>query len=92
MVLNTRRSDCGILPTPRRFEAGLSMSREQAEKLVDAIFKDLRDRRFLKWMFNEDGADAGPILMDSNGQDLMPLDVDVQNEIREAWITLAMST
>lgn len=68
------------------------MSREQAEKLVDAIFEDLRDRRFLKWMFNEHGEKAGPILHNLHGEPLMPLDLDVQAEIREAWITLAMST
>jgi hypothetical protein len=68
------------------------MSREQAEKLVDAIFEDLRDRRFLKWLFNEDGERAGPILKSTNGEDLMPLDVEVQDEIREAWIKLAMTS
>lgn len=66
------------------------MTREQAEKLVDAIFADLRDRRFLKWLFNKDGDRAGPILHDSHGEPLMPLDVDVQNEIREDWIKLVM--
>lgn len=68
------------------------MTRDAAEKLVDAIFADLRDRRFLKWLFNRDGEGSGPILHDNRGQPLMPLDLAVQNEIREAWIKLAMAT
>lgn len=67
------------------------MTRAEAEKLVDAVFADLRDRRFLKWMFNRDGEGSGPILHDSHGEPLMPLALDVQNEIREAWISLAMA-
>ena len=66
------------------------MTREEAERLVDAIFDDLRDRRLLKWLFNPTGKDAGPILHDMHGEALMPLDVDVQDEIRQDWIKLAM--
>lgn len=66
------------------------MTREQAEKLVDEIFADLRDRRFLKWLFNRDGHDSGPIMHNRRGEPLMPLDLEVQKEIREAWIALAM--
>lgn len=66
------------------------MERARAEKLVDAIFRDLRDRRFLKLLFCEDGRDMGAILHDRHGEPLMPLDLDAQNAIREGWIKLAM--
>lgn len=66
------------------------MTREEAEAAVDAIFEDLRDRRFLKWLFCEDPESAGPILHERNGDALMPLNSDVQNEIREAWIGILM--
>lgn len=68
------------------------MTRTEAEKLVDAIFDDLRDRRFLKWLFDKDGERGSPILHNMHGEPLMPLAVDVQSEIREDWIKLAMST
>lgn len=66
------------------------MTREQAGAKVDAIFDDLRDRRFLKWLFSEDPEDAGPILHMRDGSPLMALDREVQDEIREAWIGLMM--
>lgn len=69
----------------------MSITREQAEAVVDAIFEDLRDRRFLKWLFCEEPENAGPILYDSHGYPLMPLDSEVQNEIREAWIAIVMA-
>lgn len=66
------------------------MSREQVEACVDAIFEDLRDRRFLKWLFAEDPANMGPILHERDGTPLLPLDEEVQNEIREAWVKIIM--
>lgn len=66
------------------------MTREQAEASVDAIFADLRDRRFLKWMFDEDAGPDDVILRDKYGEPLRPLALDVQAEIREAWISILM--
>lgn len=64
------------------------MTRDQAERCVDALFADLRGRRFLKWLFCEHPERAGPILHDDNGEPLMPLDSKVQAEIRQAWVDL----
>lgn len=63
------------------------MSREAAERAVDAIFEDLRDRRFLKWLFDANPERCGPIAPGIN-----VLDREVQNEIRETWIGILMKT
>jgi len=55
------------------------------EEAVEAVFEDLRDRKFLKWLFCEDPDRAGPIMIDRHGKPLMPLDSDVQDEIRREW-------
>lgn len=67
------------------------MTRAEAEKIVDEIFADLRDRRFLKWLFGKDPEMMGPILHERNGEPLMPLDREVQTEIRESWIAIVMA-
>lgn len=52
-----------------------------ADKIVEVIFEDIRDRRFLKWLFSK-----RPTLIGSlNGEDLRSLDEDVQEEIRAEW-------
>ncbi len=57
---------------------------ELAGKAVDAIFDDLRDRRFLKWLFS-----AHPTLIGNlEGEPLRSLDEDVQQEIRQAWVEI----
>lgn len=61
------------------------MTDERANEIVEMLFKDLRDRRFLKWLFCDDPENAGPILHDSHGAPLMPLDSEVQDEIRASW-------
>jgi len=63
----------------------LAAERERREKAVEAIFEDLRDRKFLKWLFCEDPEHAGPILFENNGIPLMPLSADIQDEIRREW-------
>ena len=63
------------------------MTRELAESAADAIFKDLRDRRFLKWMLAEDADSMGPVLIMADGTALMPVSEDVQAEMREEWIS-----
>ncbi|NKC47603.1 hypothetical protein HED54_14770 [Ochrobactrum anthropi ATCC 49188] len=52
--------------------------------IVDALFKDLRGRRFLKWLFSDRGDDC---LIDvfRGGDELRGLDHEVQQEIRKAW-------
>lgn len=67
------------------------IERDEAERIVDALFKDLRDRKFLKWLFSEDPEAMGPILHDSHGQPLNALSADVQDEIRETWIGILLS-
>lgn len=48
-----------------------------ARKIVDAIFEDLRDRRYLKWLFaKKDDANAHS------------LDPDVQRAIKSAWVKI----
>ena len=66
-------------------------TREQADAAVDAIFEDLRDRRFLKWLFCANPDNAGAILHERTGEPLMPLDTHVQSEIRDAWAKLIMA-
>jgi hypothetical protein len=66
------------------------MDRKAAEICVDAIFEDLRDRRFLKWLFAENPENMGPILHERDGTPLMPLGSSVQGEIRESWIRILM--
>lgn len=66
------------------------MTRDQAEIAVDAIFEDLRDRRFLKWLFAAEPERMGPILHERTGEPLMALEREVQGEIRDAWIAILM--
>jgi hypothetical protein len=54
--------------------------------MYDAIFADLRDRRFLKWMLSEDADSMGPILHERDGTPLMPISEAVQAEMRAEWI------
>ncbi|KPF47095.1 hypothetical protein [Rhizobium sp. AAP43] len=56
----------------------------KALEAVEAIFADLRDRRFLKWLFDRDG-DANLIGRFDNGEELRGLDLEVQAEIRADW-------
>ena len=63
------------------------MTREQAERAVDQIFADLRDRRMLKWLFDANPESCGPI---APGIDV--IDRETQNEIRETWIGILMKT
>lgn len=53
--------------------------------IVNALFEDLRDRRFLKWLFSETPT---TILHNNRGEPLESLDAEVQAEIRKAWETI----
>lgn len=53
---------------------------QRARDAVDAIFADLRDRKFLKYLFAEDPEHCG-----AYGYVETPLDRAVQEEIAEAW-------
>lgn len=66
------------------------MDRELAERAADAIFTDLRDRKFLKWMLAEDADSMGPILHERDGTPLMPVSEAVQAEMRSEWIAKLM--
>jgi hypothetical protein len=67
------------------------MSREDAERKVDAIFEDLRDRRLLKWLFSDDPEGMGALWKYQDGRDQYALDLSVQGEIRDAWIAILMT-
>lgn len=67
------------------------LTRDMAEKVADAIFEDLRTRKFLKWLFAEDADSMGPILHERNGEPLMPLSEAIQDEIRSEWIERLMT-
>ncbi|MDX1219076.1 hypothetical protein GOL99_26760 [Sinorhizobium medicae] len=56
----------------------------KALEVVEAIFRDLRDRRFLKWIFDERG-DACFIANFADGEPLKGLDLEVQGEIKASW-------
>ena len=62
------------------------MERELAERVAETIFKDMRQRKFLKWMLAEDADSMGPILHERNGEPLMPISESVQAEMRAKWI------
>lgn len=62
------------------------MTREQAESAVDAIFADLRGRRTLKWLFDPEPENCGPIADGIN-----VIDRETQADIRETWIGLVMT-
>jgi hypothetical protein len=66
------------------------MDREKAEQIADAIFADLRDRRFLKWLLAKDADSMGPILHERDGTPLMPISESVQAEMRSEWIDMLM--
>ncbi|MDE3797627.1 hypothetical protein I7G59_09835 [Sinorhizobium meliloti] len=53
-------------------------------EVVETIFRDLRDRRFLKWIFDERG-DACFIANFADGEPLKGLDLEVQGEIKASW-------
>lgn len=56
---------------------------QRARWAVNAIFRDLRDRRFLKYLFDADPKNCG-----AYGHVDAPLDLDVQGEIRTAWANI----
>lgn len=58
--------------------------RAQALDIIEAIFKDLRDRRFLKWLFDERG-DKCLIGVFKDGSEVRGIDLEAQQEIRGAW-------
>jgi hypothetical protein len=66
------------------------MERDLAERCADAIFADLRDRKFLKWMLAEHADSMGPILHERDGTPLMPISEAVQSEMRQEWISALM--
>jgi hypothetical protein len=55
-----------------------------AQAIVDAIYKDLRQRKLLKLLWDEDGRDAGMI-----AREVYPMDKEVQEDIRQRWIEIA---
>lgn len=70
------------------FTAALRMSPPEPasglpELIVDKLFDDLRDRRFLKWLFSEHPTLIGTF--EHDGSELRSLDADVQEEIRADW-------
>lgn len=58
----------------------------KASRIVDEIFEDLRDRRFLKWLFDPSG--TGTIDYFRSGEPLTALDLEVQQEIRGSWVKI----
>jgi hypothetical protein len=68
-------------PPPQSLLVG---SEAVANSIVEAIFDDLRDRRFLKWLFDKQG-DKVLIGVFRDGETLTGLDLEVQDDIKEAW-------
>jgi hypothetical protein len=58
----------------------------KAGEVVDALFADLRDRKFLKYLFAEDPSNHG-----AYGYIERPFDLDVQQEIADAWRKIVTS-
>lgn len=60
----------------------LTSAAVMAEEIVTELFADLRDRRFLKWLFKKEEAVIGDFPA------LRSLDLDVQQEIRDDWAAI----
>lgn len=62
-------------------------SEAAAREIVESIFADLRDRRFLKWLFDKRGEEC---VIDTfkDGEELRGLDLEVQDEIKAAWVQI----
>lgn len=69
--------------TPEQKREALDIDAKALEA-VEAIFADLRDRRFLKWLFNQDG-DANLIGRFDDGEELRGIDLEAQGQIKAAW-------
>lgn len=54
----------------------------EAAKVVDKLFADLRDRRFLKWLFKDEEGVIGDFPA------LRSIDLEAQQEIRDAWAAI----
>lgn len=55
----------------------------KAAEAVERIFTDLRDRRFLKWLFDAQG-ETNLVVMRA-GEDIHAIDLEAQAEIKQAW-------
>lgn len=62
------------------------MSEKRARQIVEDIFEDLRDRRFLKWLFDERGEDC--FIGFLGGDRLTGLALDTQKSIADAWVRI----
>lgn len=56
----------------------------KALEAVEAIFAGLRDRSFLKWLFDRYG-DENLIGRFDNGEELRGIDLEAQGQIKAAW-------
>lgn len=56
-----------------------------AAERVDALFVDIRDRRFLKWLFSEEPT---IVFHYRDGSPHHSIDLDVQDEIKAAWASI----
>lgn len=54
-----------------------------ALEAVEAIFADLRGRRFFKWIFDRDGETTNFVM--TSGEPIHDLDLKVQRQIKAAW-------
>jgi hypothetical protein len=52
--------------------------------IVEEIFDDIRDRRFLKWLFDRRG-DQCLVGKFDNGEELRGIDLEAQGQIKAAW-------
>jgi len=66
------------------------MEQMTPDQAVDAIFADLRDRRFLKWMFDkyQPGAAVCTMLVGGVKETLYGIDAEMQAEIRATWLAV----
>ena len=61
------------------------MTPDEADAIVEEIFADIRDRGFLKLLLPENPEESGPILHNRRGEPLMPINREIQDEIKSAW-------
>lgn len=60
----------------------MNTANDISTKAVEAIFADMRDRKFLKWLFKEEEAVIGDFV------GLRSIDLVVQQEIRDTWAAI----
>lgn len=78
MTTNPSGDAPSLAAAPRREEI--------AKAIVDEIYSDLRKRRLLKLLWDEDGRAAGMI-----AREVYPMDLETQADIHKEWMSIVVA-